>query len=574
MEINKSERNRGFFLFIVFSLWVVLIAAALVKTQVFDYGKHVSKVRSQSNRTFTLHPKRGTIYDRHGDVLAISVKAKSAFLSNKDKTGSFRLFNDIMRQRFPLTPREKRNIRKRIGRGDKFIWIKRKLSDSQYELLKKVKGQDKNSESSALDFIEEYKRIYPQKATAAHILGGVGIDEQGLYGIEYSLDSSIRGKGGKAKVVQDARRKVFKLQYLTLPVPGKDIYLTIDSSIQFFVEKELEKTIKEFKARKGAVIVMNSETGAILAMAGYPGFNPGMLNKVPVKLTKNSAISFLYHPGSTFKLVLASHALERNICSPQQTFNCFNGVYRIKDRTITDDHPHTSLSFEDIVIYSSNIGAAQIGAKLGRKRYYKGILNFGFGSKVGIRLPGEERGILNPLKKWTGVSVAYHSHGYEIAVTPLQMVRAFNVLASGGYRVRPYLLKKIAGVFLKSGEKEKILSGGTVHRMVSILTEVVVKGTGKKTRIEGIRIAGKTGTTKKIPRGRRKAQKKRKYVSSFGGFFPARNPRITMFVLLDEPQGEYYGGDVAAPLFKSIAQRLAIYLKIFPELDKQNEIRL
>ncbi|MCP5105589.1 MAG: hypothetical protein GY950_19540, partial [bacterium] len=180
------------------------------------------------------------------------------------------MFNDMVRQGFRFSPKEKKNIRRRIGRGDKFIWLRRKLSDRQYKLLKKVKS--KNRSISVLDFIDEYKRIYPQGTTASHILGGVGIDEQGLYGIEYSLDSTIRGKGGKAKVVQDARRKIFNLQYLTQPVPGRDIYLTIDSSIQFFVEKELEQTVKKFKAKSGAVIVMNSRDGSIQAMACFPHF--------------------------------------------------------------------------------------------------------------------------------------------------------------------------------------------------------------------------------------------------------------------------------------------------------------
>jgi cell division protein FtsI (penicillin-binding protein 3) len=571
MEINKSERNRGFVIFILFAVWVAAIVGALIKVQVFDYAKHVKKVRAQSNRTFTLHPKRGTIYDCHGEVLAISVKAKSAFLGNKDNTDSYRLLNDIARRRFPLTLKQKKNIRRRIGRGDKFIWLKRKLTDREYEILNKVKS--KNKGLSELDFIEEYKRIYPQNTIASHILGGVGIDEQGLYGIEYSLDSTIRGMGGKAKVVQDARRKVFKLQYLTPPVPGKDIYLTLDSSVQFFVQRELEKAVKEFKARSGAVIVMNAQDGAILAMAGYPNFHPGRVKNVPAKMTRNNAISHLYHPGSTFKVVLASTALEQNICSPQRMFNCYKGSYKVRDKTITDVHPYDRLTFEDIIIYSSNIGAAKIGERLGRKRWFEGIRKFGFGQRSGLRLPGEENGILHPLKKWTGVSLAYHSHGYEIAVTPLQMTRAFNVLASGGYLVKPYVLKKIDGVFLKSGRSKKILSPGSVQRMVSILTEVVDKGTGKKARIEDLNIAGKTGTTKKIPRGKRRSAKK-KYISSFGGFFPARNPRVTLFVLIDEPKGLYYGGDVAAPLFKSIAERLMIYLRVFPELDKKNEIRL
>jgi len=567
MKINSSERNRVFFLFIVFSLWIVFICFSLVRIQVFNYSKNVSKVRAQSNRIFTMNPKRGTIYDSKGEVLAISVKAKSAFLSNKNSVHSLALFKSI-RRRIRLPWRRIKDIEKRIRSGDRFIWIKRKLSEQEYGRLNKIK--ESNKSKSVLDFIEEFKRVYPQKAAACHILGGVGVDEQGLYGIEYTMDSSIRGKGGKARVLLDARRKVFNLEYLTEPVPGKDIYLTIDSSIQFFVEKELKKAVRKYKAKGGAVIVMDSRDGAILAMAGYPTYMPDRVQFTKYQLIKNRAISFLYHPGSTFKIVLASIALERDICSPRDEFNCYNGIYKIKDQKITDERPYKKLSFKGIIVYSSNIGAAKIAERVGKSRYYEGIKKFRFGRRIGIRLPAEEKGIFKPLNKWTGVSLQFLADGYEIAVTPLQMARAFNVIASGGYVMEPYLLKKVEGQFLKQDSKVKILTSGTAHRMSSIMTEVVNVGTGKKTRIAGIKIAGKTGTTKKI----RENKNRKDYVSSFGGFYPAGSPRVTVFVLIDEPKGLCYGGDVAAPLFKSIAEKLLIYLKIFPDSKKRNEIRI
>jgi cell division protein FtsI (penicillin-binding protein 3) len=572
MDINKGERNRGFLLFLFFCFWVLFVAASLVKIQVLDYGENVARVQSQSNRMFTLHSKRGAIYDSSGEILAISIKTKSAFLSNKNKAESRQLFKRVLRNKIRLTAQERKNILRRIEGEDKFIWIKRKLTEGEYRKLAKIKSTSRGS--SSLDFIEEYKRIYPQQATASHILGGVGIDEQGLAGIEYSLESLIRGKDCKVKVEQDARRKVFSLQYLEEPGDGRDVHLTIDSPVQFFVEKELEDTVKKYHAKSGTVIVMDSRDGAILAMANYPDYNPADIKRVPSALLKNKAISFLYHPGSTFKIVLASTALERNICSPQQKFNCYNGVYEVRNLKIFDDHGHDRLSFEDIIIYSSNIGAARIGEKLGRNRLYKGIDKFSFGSRTDIRLPGEERGIFNPLSGWTGVSVAFLSHGYEIAVTPLQMLRAFNALANNGYLIQPYIVKKIDGVILKRPEPQKILSPGTVHRMVAIMTQVVEKGTGKSARIEGMSIAAKTGTTKRISRKKITGAGNDKYVSSFGGFFPANNPRVTMFVVVNEPRGQYYGGHVAAPLFKSIAEKLMIYLEIFPELDNKNEIRL
>lgn len=567
VEVNKNERNRVFVLFVIIALWVLLIGTALVKTQVLDYGKNIAKVRAQSNRTLALHPKRGTIYDNQGEVLAISVKAKSAFLNNKNKGDSFRLFNRV-RRTIPLKWKAIKDIRKRIKRADKFIWIKRKLTDREYERLAKIKV--KTEGESALDFIEEYKRIYPQVKTASHILGGVGIDEQGLYGLEYSTNEMIKGKGCEVKVERDAKHRVYKFQHLTRPTNGKDIHLTIDSSVQFFVEKELKDVVKKYKARSGSVVVMDCHTGAILAMATYPDFDPGNIRNLSPNIIKNRAISFLYDPGSTFKIIVASNALNGNICSPQQVFNCHNGSYKVRDRTIPDDHAYDRLSFEEVVIFSSNIGAAKIGERLGKKRLFQGIRKFGFGQKIGISLPGEEKGILHPVNAWSGVSLQFLSFGYEINVTPIQMTRAFNVLASGGFLVEPYIIKEIDGVPVKRKPDVQILSPGTVQRMKTIMMEVVKKGTGKKARIAGIDIAGKTGTTKKT----RRRSKRRKYVSSFGGFFPAMNPKVTMFVVIDEPKGAFYGGDVAAPLFKSIADRLLIYLNIFPELDNKNEIKL
>ncbi len=567
MKINSSERNRVFFLFIIFSLWVLFICVSLVRIQVFDYSKNVSKVRAQSNRIFSMNPKRGTIYDSKGEVLAISVKTKSAFLSNKNSVHSLALFKSI-RKRIRLPLNKIKDIEERIRRGDKFIWVKRKLSEQEYGRLYKI--EESNRSQSVLDFIDEYKRVYPQKDTACHILGGVGVDEQGLYGIEYAMDSTIRGRGGKARVLLDARQKVFKLEYIIEPVAGKDIYLTIDSSIQFFVEKELKKTVEKYRAKGGAVIVMDSREGAILAMAGYPTYRPDRVQYTPYQLIKNRAISFLYHPGSTFKIVLASIALERNICSPQDEFYCYNGIYKIKDQQITDDPSYKNLSFEGIIIHSSNIGAAKIAERLGKTRYYDGIKKFGFGKRIGIQLPGEEKGIFKPLNKWTGVSLQFLAYGYEIAVTPLQMARAFNVIASGGYIIQPYILKKIEGEFPKKKRKVKLLSPGTVHRMSAIMTEVVNTGTGKRSQITGINIAGKTGTSKRIQKNKNRG----KYVPSFGGFFPVENPRVTMFVVIDEPRGQHYGGDVAAPLFKSIAEKLLIYLKIFPNSNKNSEIRI
>lgn len=567
MKMNRNERKRTFVVFMFFVGWVFIIVFTLIKTQVFNYNHYLARIKAQSHRIFSLNPKRGTIYDCNGEVLAISVKTKSAFISNKSKKDSTNLFSRI-RKAIAISPDKKRLIEKRIRHGDGFIWIKRKLNDGEYGILKRINTQ--LPKGSLVGFVDEYKRIYPQKETAAHILGGVGIDEQGLAGIEYALDDLIKGKGGQVEVLVDARRKIFNYQYLEQPVSGRDIHLTVDSTVQFFIEKELKYFVRKFHAKGGSVIVMDTRDGSVIAMASYPTYRPERLRYTPGRFLKNQAISFLYDPGSTFKIVLASSALENRVCYTQQIFNCYNGSYQIYNRQISDVHPFDKLNFEDIIIKSSNIGAVRVGLRLGKERYFRTIRDFNFGHKTGIGLPAEESGILNPLDRWTQTSIASLSFGYEISVTPIQMLRAFNVIATGGYLVQPRLLKRIGNQVYSQKKKQRILSRTTSQKMLSIMTKVVELGTGKKSRIEGITIAGKTGTAKKIKKGKYE----KIYVSSFGGFFPAQDPIVTMYVVIDEPRGKFYGGDVAAPLFRLIAERLMIYLEIFPELDGRNEIRI
>jgi cell division protein FtsI/penicillin-binding protein 2 len=563
MKSNYQGKKRFFSLSVFLFIWIFFITFKLFKMQVVDYTTYMGKVKAQINRVEELHSKRGTITDRNGEILAISLQSKSAFLSNKDKEISLAVFRDFC-SRLTLSNSQKIKVNKRIRRGEKFIWLKRKLTDEEFQ---KIQPLVLNKQTAGtIDFIDEYRRVYPQKKIASHILGGVGIDEQALGGIETSLDSAIKGRGGKLKVLIDARKKIFQFKYLEQPVAGEDIHLSIDAALQFLVERELAAAVEKYQAAGGAVIVMSSADASILAMASYPDYAPEEIWRTPAAALKNNAISFLYDPGSTFKIVLAAAALENRVCALDETFNCFNGVYAVRDRQITDVHPFDRLSFADIFIQSSNIGAARIGQRLGGEKYFQAIRNFGFGRRTGILLPAEENGILYPPAKWSGVSLAFLSHGYEISVTPLQMAVAFNVLASGGSLLQPKIL-------LHSGPADggrKILSPLSEQPLTAILTAVVDRGTGKKAAIRGIEIAGKTGTARKVKDGKYAAS----YVSSFGGFFPAGDPQATVFVVVDEPLGMYYGGDVAAPLFRAIAEKIMLYLKLFPDLPERQGITL
>ncbi len=566
MKINRGERRRVIIVFFSFAVWVILILGVLVKLQIFNYGKYTQKIRNQSNRIFSLHPKRGTIYDKSGDILAISVLSKSAFISNKEKEESRKLYGRLVKKIF-LSYRDRLDIRKRISAGKHFIWIKRKLSDKEFKKIEKI---NEKGFSSKIGFINEYKRIYPQKKIAAHILGGVGIDEQGLSGIEFSLDSVIKGKGGKVDARLDARSHIFSLEYLEKEIPGKNLYLTIDLAIQFFVEKELRETVKKYNAKGGSVIVMNSKDGSLLAMASSPDYDPSAISNTKQFILKDNAVSFLYYPGSTFKVILAASALENNICDVNRRFNCYNGEYSMNDLKIQDVHPHSSLTFRDVIIYSSNIGAAQIGMKIGDKKYYTSIKKFGFGDEPDIRLPAVEKGILNPLSRWNRYSSAYIAHGYEIYVTPMQMVRALNVIASGGYLVEPKILRSIDGVNFRCKAPKRIISQETASSVAEIMADVVNIGTGKKARIAGLKVAGKTGTAKKYKLGKFR----KLYVSSFGGFFPLEDPEITIFVVIDEPHGLFYGGDVAAPLFRNISKKVIMNLNIGSKYQKSSGVRI
>jgi cell division protein FtsI/penicillin-binding protein 2 len=563
MNANRQGKKRFFAISLLFFVWIFLIAFKLFNMQLLDYTTYVAKVKAQTNRVEELLSKRGTITDRNGEILAISLESKSAFISNKDSELSLEVFKKFCAL-LPLTSAQKIAIVKRIRRGEKFIWLKRKLTDEEF-LKVRALALSANT-AGTIDFLDEYRRVYPQKRIASHILGGVGIDEQALGGIETSLNSEIKGRGGRLKVMIDARKKIFQFKYLEQPVTGRDIHLSIDASLQFFVEMELAAVVEKYRAAGGAVIVMDSRSGQVLAMASNPDYDPEAIWNTPLPVLKNRAISFLYDPGSTFKIVLAASALENRVCGRQETFDCHNGVYTIHDRQITDVHPFARLGFDDVIIQSSNIGAAQIGLRLGSERYFQTIGRFGFGRRTGIQLPAEESGILNPLQKWSGVSLAFLSFGYEIAVTPLQMAAAFNVPASGGFLVQPQILRDAVATLPPA----RVVSDDSLRRLTDIMTAVVTRGTGKKAGIDGLEIAGKTGTAHKIKTGRYEES----YVSSFGGFFPAHDPRVTMFVMIDEPKGLYYGGDVAAPLFKAIAEKVILALRIFPELPAQNEIYL
>lgn len=569
-RMNDAMARRVLALSFFLLFWLGVIVVRLVSLQLLDYRKYSGRVKAQSEREYDLIPKRGTIFDSRGEILAISVKAKSLAFRNRDTELSLRLLERVWRV-IQAPSGQKVAVTKRLRGGDKFVWVKRKLEDSEYGALQAMTVSA--AEKEIMDFVDEYRRVYPQKQTAAHILGGVGIDEQPLCGVEQSLDSVIRGKGGKYSVQIDARRKIFQTRLLEEAIPGRDIHLTIDSALQYFVEQALAEAVSNSKALGGAAVVLEAQTGRVLAMASNPVFFPEEISrafKENRETVKNRAVSFLYDPGSTFKVILAAAALESRTCTPDEIIDCGNGTLRVHDLVISDVHTKGQLSFTDVIVHSSNVGAAKVGMRLGADNYYRWIRRFGFGDRSGIPLPGEEAGLLWPPKRWTEVSIAYLAHGYEINVTPLQMARAFNVLAAGGRLLKPEILQGVAGEERRPQPGVPVLSPQTLQQMEGIMRQVVSRGTGTKAEVDGLEIAGKTGTAQKVKDHRYTKD----HIASFGGFFPVQRPRITIFVVIDEPVGAYYGGDVAAPVFRAIAEKIIYRMNMFPETGQEREIRM
>ncbi len=547
--------------------WAGAISFSLFRLQLFNYQKYRDRVRVQSNRELELIAKRGTIFDRNGEILAISVMAKSLAFSGKDQALALTTLERVAKI-LDLPAAQKMAVRKRLRQGERFVWVKRKLSDGEYQRL--VPFTSDHETRQVLLFFDEYRRVYPQNGLAGPLLGGVGMDEQPLSGIELAAGSRIEGRGGRFQVLIDARKKVFQTKPIEPSRPGHDVFLTIDATLQYILEQELARAVTAHRAQGGSVVLLDAHDGQVLAMASAPGFFPADIGKTPAARTRHQAVSFIYDPGSTFKVVLGSAALESAACTPGQIIPCSNGRMTIRDRVITDVHPYSELSFAGVIVHSSNVGAARIGFRLGAKRYHRWITDFGFGRSTGCGLPGEERGILRPPAQWSEVSLAYLSFGYELSVTPLQMAQAFNVLASGGYRMSPRVIIDAKPASTTANERVRLLSPATVRAMTSIMTEVVAGGTGNKAGIDGLRIAGKTGTAKKVKGGRYTSD----YVASFGGFFPAEQPAMTLFVVIDEPQGLYYGGDVAAPLFRSIVERIRVQWGLGPSLPDSKEVSL
>jgi cell division protein FtsI/penicillin-binding protein 2 len=569
---DRQARKRTVLLTLVFFLWFFGLTLRLVQLQVIDHGRLRQLVVKQNQSKQDITPERGEILDRRGKVLARSLPAPSAVLFPGEKEAPAEAYAKVLRLKkiLDLSDSELQRIKAQIDRGEGFIYVKRKISQSAADRINGL-GLE------GVAFQEENKRCYPLGSLGANVLGGVGMDNEGLSGLELQYESRLAGSKGQSLMLVDAKRRAYHWEVLKEAVPGRDLVLTLDETIQYVAESELDKAVRENGAAWGTVIVSHPASGEILAMASSPTYDPNSFPPTPYDVARNRAIQENYEPGSTFKIVTASAARESGAVDFSDHFDCSQGSIRVAGWTISDHKRMGVLTFSEVIIHSSNVGTIQVGQRVGEENLYRTIKAFHFGEKTGVDLPGEENGICYPLKKWTKTSLAAHSIGYEISVTAIQMLQAMNVIANRGLLVPPRITRSSvdrAGLSPAApAARERVISERTAQDLVAnIFDGVVLEGTGTAAQVDGFTVAGKTGTAQRADPVTH-AYSAHRHLASFVGFVPAADPVISIVVVIDDPKAKgYYGGQVAAPVFREIARRTLLYLNQFPEFSPSKKI--
>ena len=535
-------------------LWTTLVFGRLSYLQLFKHGEYLARAQRQQQRTIEITPKRGNIYDRNGRMLAKSVPVKSAFAvpaEIADEALAARLLSGVLG-----VPQDA--LEARLASSRSFVWISRKLPPEKVEAIEglNLKG---------IYFQDENQRFYPKRDLAAHVLGFVDPDEKGLAGIEYQLDGVIRSKSEKIVVMADARQRWFdggEAQHER----GANVTLTVDEKIQYISQRELLAAIEKTRAVAGSVIVMNPVSGEILAMANWPRFNPNAASEASGESRMNRAVAALYEPGSTFKLITLAAAFDQDVTRPEEVFDCENGAIYIAGHRIRDHKPFGLLNVAEILANSSDVGAIKIALRLGAPRFYDYIRGFGFGTPTGIDLPGESKGLLHRLENWSAISIGSVSMGQEIGVTPLQLITAVSAIANDGVMPKPHVVKSIGEQAIVNDRgvgspERRVIRPETAATLRRLMEGVVLNGTGKLARLDGWTAAGKTGSAQKIDPATGRYSRT-DLIASFTGFAPLSNPAVAILVSLDSPVGLHEGGQVAAPVFKRIAEQVLAYLDV------------
>src|ERR1700678_145916 len=559
---SPGKNSRLYLLGGMLLFWCAAICGRLVYLQIFCYGSFAKQAEHQQQREIPLSAKRGVIYDRAGHELAMSVLVDSAFAvpsEVRDLPTSVSLITRITG--------EDRNVVLADCRNHKtFCWVARKADDETIERIKSLNLQ-------GIHFQKEPKRFYPARDLAAQVVGTVGMEDAGQSGIEHEFEDELRGQDGKMLISVDARRQWFS-DVEKQPEPGENLVLTVDKNIQYIAEKELDQAIHDTQAIAGTVIVENPRTGEILALANRPTFNPNLRKQITPAALTNRAVSYIYEPGSTFKLVTISAALEEKLTNPDEVFDCQMGSIVYNGMRIRDSRPHGLLPVWGVLAESSDVGAIKIALRLGQDRFYKYIRAYGFGQPTGNQLRGETRGVTKPVSRWSKVSIAAISMGQEIGISPIQLSALISTFANDGGgiarrmvagRVEPQSspVNALQTVAFHPANSHRVVSSYTAAEMRAMMEKVVLDahGTGRRAILEGYSSAGKTGTGQKVDPATG-AYSKTKYIGSFAGIAPVNNPQIVVAVILDSAVGPHQGGQVAAPVFKRISQQVLEYLHV------------
>ncbi len=546
----------------LFALWGAGIEARLVWLQVVQHSELMARAERQQMRTLEAVGERGDILDRNGHVLAYSVDAESVYAVPTEIKDPAATAAQLCAVFDGCDERERLKIEERLGRQRPFAFVRRQLSPDEARNVAALNLE-------GIGFIKENRRYYPKKELAAHVIGYAGVENVGLAGIESAFDAQIRGRAGRILIQTDARRHTVFSRVERPATVGADVELTIDEYLQYVAERELRAGVEENRAAGGTVLIMEPHDGEILALANYPTFNPNTFNRYTHAQMRNRAIQEIYEPGSTFKVVTASAAFEESLITPESLVDASGGQITFGARTIHDTHDYGVLSFTDVLVKSSNVGAIRVGLKLGPERLSRYVRRFGFGQTLSPELRGETAGIVWNPAQLNDSALASIAMGYQVGVTPLQMATAVSSVANGGELVEPHIVRAI----IKNGRRtetprrvlRRTISATTAAELTAIMEQVVERGTGKAAQLASYQVAGKTGTAAKLIGGR---YSKSDYNASFVGFVPSRRPELTILVVIDSPHAKgYYGGTVSAPIFKRVAEAALRHLGVPPTVN-------
>ena len=580
------KRGRFWLICLFFFLWAMGIGARLFWLQIVRHHEYVERAEKQQQRTFEVAPRRGVLYDRDGHELAMTVLVDSIY-ADPSEVDDKQAAAHILSAATHVDPEDDRTTEKaiaeRLAAGKNFAWVARRVTP---EVASRVRALD----MKGIYFQKEFERFYPDNQIAAQVLGYVGVDDNGLGGLEEKYDADLHGAPGEMYTAMDARRKVLGSTEKD-PEPGRNLVLTIDSNIQFMAERALDHVMEKTQALNGTVVVQDLHTGQILALAVRPTFNPNDFRHTTSSLLRDRAVSDVYEPGSTFKLVSYAAALDQHLITPDTMIDCQGGQINLFGRVIHDDKSDRGIgtvTAATALARSSDVGVIKTALMLGPDRLYKYIRDFGFGQRTGIELPGETRGLLRPVKYWQPASIGYVAIGQEEAVTPLQLVSMVSTIGNGGTYLPPRILMpgqldangqptvQLHSEPFKADEDlpnplppgaHRVLSEMTAAQMRQMMEGVVLYGSGKPAQLNGYSSGGKTGTAQKIDPATH-LYSKTMHIASFAGFAPVNNPAISIAVIIDNPKGAlYYGTEVSAPVFAEVAQQVLEYLSVPHDID-------